>query len=361
MRLCILAMMLTLIPWIVYAGEASVYTYTIETIFTNEGPESFTLEEYDLGLPAFWNSSTCTVALINCSHPFNVEFDLDGNPVYMPEFPTTLEAGETKTLKATYRIDSRPGSQPDYDAGEAETLDSVPGELAVKYCAPTETYASDSPRVAALAETLTASPTVMGKVLRVLDWFMVNTTYRGSEAPCPAEETAATKVGDCDDLTILFVSICRAAGIPAYMQVGAVFIDGYAVTEATWGGHLVYEAEGVTWHAWAMAYIPPWGWTPVDLTLTESLTPIDMITEAPYWRAGSLPAYNVSDRGYIREETWQRDRLMGSGVTVTSRNVSVKIGEESPEHWVSSLWVPLVAAGFLALYLIHKHGRGLRL
>jgi len=361
MRLPSLAMLLTLIPCIVYAGESSAYIYTMETVFANQGTESFTFEEYDLGLPAFWDSSTCTVALINCSHPFTVELDVDGNPVYMPEFPATLEAGETETLKATYRIDSRPRSRPGYDAGEAGTLEGVPGELAAKYCRPTETYASDGPRVAALAETLTASPTVMGKVLRVLDWFMANTTYRGSEAPRPAEETAATRAGDCDDLTILFVSICRAAGIPAYMQVGAVFIEGYSVAEATWGGHLVYEAEGVAWHAWAMAYIPPWGWTPVDLTLTESLTPIDMITEAPYWRAESLPAYNVSDGGFIHDETWQRDRLMGSGITVTSRNVAVRMEEESPERRLPSLWVPLAAAGFLALYLIHKHGRGLRL
>jgi hypothetical protein len=49
---------------------------------------------------------------------------------------------------------------------------------------------------------------------------------------------------------------------------------------------------------------------------------------------------------------------MGSGVTVTSRNVSVKTGEEGSEHWLSLRWMALVAAGFIALYLVHKHGRG---
>jgi hypothetical protein len=357
MRFSYLAISLILIPLIVHA-EASGYIYTMETVFANEGPESFALEEYDVELPAFWNSSIRTVTLIDCSHPLSLRYDLDGNPVYIPVFPMTLLAGETKTLEVTYSISSEPRSKPDYVAGEAGGLDSVPAELVDKYCAATGSYASDSSGVSALAETLTESPTVMGKVLRVLDWFRVNTTYRDSEAPRPAEETATTGVGDCDDLTILFVSLCRAAGIPAYMQVGAVFLDDYTVKEAAYGGHLVYEAEGVAWHAWAMVYIPPWGWTPVDLTLTEGLTPIEMITEAPYWRAGSLPAYNVSERGYIKEETWQRDRLMGSGVTVTSRNVSVKTGEEGSEHWLSLRWAALVAAGFIALYLVHKHGRG---
>lgn len=66
-------------------------------------------------------------------------------------------------------------------------------------------------------------------------------------------------------------------------------------------------------------------------------------------------------RASMVEETWQRDRLMGSGITVTSRNIAVKMEEESPERRLPSLWVPLAAAGFLALCLIHKHGRGLRL
>ncbi len=47
--------------------------------------------------------------------------------------------------------------------------------------------------------------------------------------------------GDCDDQSILFISLCRAAGIPAMLQIGAL----YDVNRKHWEGH-----------GWANVYIP---------------------------------------------------------------------------------------------------------
>jgi hypothetical protein len=47
--------------------------------------------------------------------------------------------------------------------------------------------------------------------------------------------------GDCDDQSILFISLCRAAGIPAMLQIGAL----YDVNRDHWEGH-----------GWANVYMP---------------------------------------------------------------------------------------------------------
>ncbi len=47
--------------------------------------------------------------------------------------------------------------------------------------------------------------------------------------------------GDCDDQSILFISLCRAAGIPAWLEIGALY------------NFWTHEWEG---HGWANFYVP---------------------------------------------------------------------------------------------------------
>ena len=53
--------------------------------------------------------------------------------------------------------------------------------------------------------------------------------------------TWSDKRGDCDDQSILFISLCRAAGIPAMLEIGAL----YDPQMSTWEGH-----------GWANVYVP---------------------------------------------------------------------------------------------------------
>jgi hypothetical protein len=56
-----------------------------------------------------------------------------------------------------------------------------------------------------------------------------------------ATGTYSDKRGDCDDQSILFISLCRAAGIPAMLEIGAL-----------------YDPNMIRWegHGWANVYIP---------------------------------------------------------------------------------------------------------
>jgi len=64
-------------------------------------------------------------------------------------------------------------------------------------------------------------------------------TYGGY--PKWATGTYNDRRGDCDDQSILFISLCRAAGIPAMLEIGAL----YDIQVDRWEGH-----------GWANVYIP---------------------------------------------------------------------------------------------------------
>ena len=90
-------------------------------------------------------------------------------------------------------------------------------------------------------------------------WLKENTGYRihndrGSVQP--AAVTFQKKTGDCDDLSFLYISLCRAVGIPAR------FIRGYLLSEDEPGDVLV------TPHAWTEVFVGGSmgsnGWIPVE-------------------------------------------------------------------------------------------------
>jgi transglutaminase-like putative cysteine protease len=90
-------------------------------------------------------------------------------------------------------------------------------------------------------------------------WLKENTEYKihkrdGSVQP--AAETLLKKSGDCDDLSFLYISLCRAVGIPAR------FIRGYLLSEEESGNILS------TPHAWTEVFvggtIGNMGWIPVE-------------------------------------------------------------------------------------------------
>ena len=74
-----------------------------------------------------------------------------------------------------------------------------------------------------------------------------------------ALEVLRTKVGDCNEHTVLYVAMARASGIPARIAVGLVFVRG---------------AQGAFYyHAWPEVYLDEGAgrglWLPVDPTLNQ--------------------------------------------------------------------------------------------
>ena len=119
-----------------------------------------------------------------------------------------------------------------------------------------------------------------GNVIMILknifDYIENNYKYQKSSVPKSCPDTIVGKVGDCDDFSILFSSIARASGIPAWLELGIIpaFIDSSSGCDLRdWGGH-----------AWVNAVVPL-----NDGTFT--IVNIDLANSYFMW----LPPYRISD------------------------------------------------------------------
>jgi hypothetical protein len=133
------------------------------------------------------------------------------------------------------------------DSSESGIIDDIPKWLADKYGNKTKeewVILPAHPDIQALSDQLTAGKiNVYDKLKAIFDHLNDNFEYittRGG-APKYCNETLRLESGDCDDQSVLFISLARAAGIPSWLEFGAL----YNQKEKTWGGH-----------AWIRAYIP---------------------------------------------------------------------------------------------------------
>ncbi len=76
------------------------------------------------------------------------------------------------------------------------------------------------------------------------------------------EEVLKRGKGSCSEYTYTFVTLCRAAGLPA-RYVGSIVVrgDDASVDEA--------------FHRWAEIYLPNYGWVPVDANRGDSPSPVE--------------------------------------------------------------------------------------
>ncbi len=113
------------------------------------------------------------------------------------------------------------------------------------YTVPRSRIESDDPRIVELARQFAAEENPYRRAWAIYNHVIDHSTY----VDAPARGALAmlqTKVGCCADYAMLFVAICRAAGIPARECSGFV-VKG-----------------GGTWHSWAEFYLPNLGWIPCD-------------------------------------------------------------------------------------------------
>ncbi len=68
-----------------------------------------------------------------------------------------------------------------------------------------------------------------------------------------SEFAAINRRGDCGVMSTLFITLCRAMGVPA-----------------KWESGLYTTPDEIGWHDWAMFYVEPYGWLYADLSMGES-------------------------------------------------------------------------------------------
>ena len=127
------------------------------------------------------------------------------------------------------------------------------------------------PRVAALAETITAGDTTnYDKVESLIAWMGAHTRYSTDIPPLPAgadtvdEFLFGNRVGFCEQISTSLAVMLRSIGIPAREAVGYVPGPYNPLTD-------LYQVRADDAHAWVQVWFPGYGWQSFDPTAVVPL------------------------------------------------------------------------------------------
>lgn len=129
------------------------------------------------------------------------------------------------------------------------------------YTLPSETIDSDDLEITWLANNLAQGEDDLFVVLFKLgDWIIKNIDYNLSSLTVEANQKASwvmeKRYGVCDEITTLFIAMCRTLGIPARFVTGVAYTN--YLDQNDWGNH-----------AWAEVFFPGIGWVPYDITYKQ--------------------------------------------------------------------------------------------
>lgn len=175
---------------------------------------------------------------------------LDGVPFSPDEFPSdrlsVASAGTTGAV-VTVRAAQLPAERDIVEIGP--DLDPM--------LESTSSLQSDHPEIRKRADSITKDArTSLAKALSIFDWVHENVEKEMTISLPSALDVLRTRKGDCNEHTVLFVALARAAGIPARTIAGVAYQEG-----------------AFFYHAWPAVYVgewlemdPTWGQKAVDAT-----------------------------------------------------------------------------------------------
>ncbi len=196
------------------------------------------------------------------------------NMTYVPEDSSTQSVERISTEPeatvrdgyAVYRFDDIVGTQPiRLDArvrgsNHFEPMGKVSFPVSVgmdEYLEPQEIIDINPAIIAQASELVEGEDDLYSAVYHMGVWVRENVNYSLSsftaDATKPASWVLENKYGVCDELTSLFIAMCRSVGIPARYVSGVAYTNYLDLNE--WGPH-----------AWAEVYFPGYGWVPFDVT-----------------------------------------------------------------------------------------------
>jgi hypothetical protein len=239
--------------------KASVYSITMNYEFQNTGPGQ--AKNVNARIYLFDNISGWANQLV-----LSEQIYLDETQIF-PTISrtednrwTTIPIGDmsegsskiisiTQTLKVSaVEFDINPNAVGTYFPPEVQKYTSpVPG-----------LFESDDPAIQTLANQIVGNETnPYLKARQILENVIAYLRYERQNEEHGALWAYNNKKGDCTEFSNLFIALARAAGIPAKAISGFGYLSLYGLESASTD---VTEIG----HAWAIAYLPNYGWVPVD-------------------------------------------------------------------------------------------------
>jgi len=334
-----------------------VYVLRSKIVLINSGTHVVSIDELGLNeIPLFLNMSHQRSMLLNLTvngkrTEYYIARDADGNPEALIKATVLVSPGSNVTI--SYEIEI----QEYYPKGYPSK-----GPNPSKYLDDTEPWQVNNSELIGLAEELNSSAkNDYDYVLNAILWMKSHIFYRGRIPPRYPIEVFRDHAGDCDEQALLLGTLCRIVGIPAFLQVGALYIPGEVMRTAACGGRWISETYNIGWHAWCMVYIKSKGWIPVDLTAYSRSMPLPYATidGAPILSQGALVVGNISTVDYIKEIKKFVNMLYSYNLTfITSDSLSL-ISEGMMVKPTKSLLLSLSAimAIVLIIYLYLREER----
>jgi transglutaminase-like putative cysteine protease len=257
---------------VVRAGGRPVPAFRVKTTFAGISSTSWITdvgevvrEESPTGLLTVRETRDRATAL---AVPGEIQSDMLKMAAIVPSGPRILDPDNVKRLRlhvegATLRATDIDGGAQRLVEGDVEIVDAAdlrPTEEDppdARYISPEPFIESDAPEIRAEAERAAAGakePRLRAE--RLVRYVNALLEKRPTVSLPSALEVLRTKIGDCNEHTVLYVAMARALGIPARVAVGLVHVHG-----------------AFYFHAWAEVYLasPAHGgvWLPVDPTLDQ--------------------------------------------------------------------------------------------
>jgi len=364
-------------------GPADYYmaydlSFSINVI--NDGSSTIDLAASTLTSPTmflFFNNTSQTVRLTSSSHKVVIASDSERNPIGLFQVDRHLGPGQSILIQADFRAFTmltpmrRFEWTPELEYHSSGLMREIPRELIAQYCVPAGPWkindAADSWRsVRELALKLAGNETnVLKTVVRMIDWLGQNVRYPTTKRDriLLPDETLAALEGDCDEQSNLIISLCRIVGIPAYLQCGCTYLPSKVEKRTRYDGRVSFELDRLGWHAWAMVYIPPWGWLPVDMTMGYSKEDaLRAIQTAAPQALSTLISNNYFTKDYVSEANHDAEQLKRMNVRIEQRDIMkpIEISSEyqaSGHAWITTLILICLGVVVLSAYVAARAKR----
>jgi len=350
-------------------GETEDENYFIRSTVTYANPSGNTnvwnFSEDDRTISLFMNNTWQTVELVNSTFPMETKKDEDGNSVAVLQFPNlTLIPGKNVNFTVWYHIVSKPRTISDISENESGNLTNIPSNIVDEYTREEGPWQTSNPTLKTLALFIKGSETkVLTIIKNFIDWMKdpQHMKYPSSqtrhENPYYPNETYARKEGDCDDQAMLLITLCRIVKIPSYLQVGSIYLPDHFDNASFWDGRVSLVERRIGWHGWAVVYVPPWGWLPVDLTYVRenSADPLSSIRSGAVTGQDTIQFMNVTHTDYVASSLESRSFLTDNGFNVYMEDEMIlEVETVTVEPWLPLVFMALMVILIATSFLIYR-------
>lgn len=233
-------------PFVLKNKRHAQVTYT--HMITNFGPGNVLTADIHLAIPGNRDSQKIEKIDMDAGHELVTDRSGQETALFAAK---NLEAGEKfmaeMVTKATiYEI--RYFIDPDRVGG----IDEIPGDIPEAYFENNEKYQLEHPVISrAVEEAVGDEKNPYWIARKIYNYLMDKMYYEMSGGWNTAPTVLDRGNGSCSEYSFVYISMCRAAGLPA-RYVGSVVVRGDD------------DCMDDVFHRWVEVYLPNYGWIPVD-------------------------------------------------------------------------------------------------